>query len=805
MYKTQPFYKYIVYNIINQPYNMQNQLKIKENFYLGQTVINTFAPEVEVSKPVNHYVVIDISGSMYGSLQYIRTQLKNKLSTLLKEKDTITLIYFSGYNEAGIIKEEVEIRSLKTLQDLHTAIDRWLTPLGLTSFSKPLELVGEAIERISKNRPDSLHSLFFMSDGGENSGPRSETLIALKALAPILASSVYVEFGYYADSKRLTDMAEITGGEKILAEDFDEYDVVFSDKLSQSLSSSKKLLVSIPKEYRKFDFAFTLNANKDILVYAINEVDSSILVPEDIQFVYYFMGQDLQAPELDFENPHTIEALYTSIYVLSDKLKVQDAEDIFGVLGDKHTFDIFVNAYGKQKLNAFKSLVKDCITDETLRFQEGRVDNLVVDEHAYCLMTCIQDLQAFSENKFYPGHEAFKYNRIGQKKVQKSMSEFSAEDKERLATITDIAELKSVVEELTAKYQDFELKFVTTDPNKGYELSELVWNSSRANLSVQVTYHGTVALPENKFGLESIETVMFRNYTILKDGILNIKELPISLNKHTYNILQTYNLIEGNEAWKEDRIFVLNLSTLPVVNRSMTQSISALNLAGLEWQLLQDKGTNKVYKYYENKLFASKSEGYIEKYGEECAVWLNSLGLSEGNGFSPKTETQESTDFYMSVNLETKIAGCSSIPKIEDVIPKVEKLLEIESKLQEPDADSDKLLAEKSKLFKVSETLLVPAIKEYLTQTSSKLYLSQKPEMQLEILKTWIKDAKDQANKNRRKLLQNIAQIKFGLILSKQWLREFKSMEENELEVELIKGEKPFKVKFELSEKQEKI
>lgn len=789
---------------------MQKRLKIKENFYLVEKTLNT---EVKVIKDtlVNQILVLDVSYSMVHDLPALRQTLKNKLPTLLLDNSTLTIIWFSSYGQAGILQEGLEVKNVVQLEALKKNIDQWIRPVGATAFESPLLLVRDVIDRLKIKKPKSIFNMIFCTDGYSNSDRSWKHVIdALKNIAPDLAGSYFVEVGFYADSKRIQELSEISGGEKILAENFESYENILIEKSSKSINSAKKIFVEIPTEYRKFDFAYTINSNNEVLVYGINEQDNQILLPEDTEKLYYFSSTDAKEfGTFDINDNQTIKTLYAAIYILSDKLKVQDAEDIFGILGDKYAFDIFVNAYGKQKLNSFKALVKDCISNEAIRFKEGRVDNLVVDEHAYCLMTCIADLQAFEDNRFYPSHEAFKYNRIGQKKVQKSMSEFSVEDKERLATITDIAELKSVVEDLTNKYNDFELKFETIDKEKGYPLTELEWNSKRANLSVKVMYYGNVLLPENQFKLKSIDSVIFRNYTILKDGILNIKKLPVSLNKHTYNILCSYNLIEGDEAWKEGRIFILNLSSLPVVNRSMTQSISALNLAHLEWQLLQDKGATKVYKYYENKLFETKSQGYVEKYGMNATLWLNSLGFSENNGFSPKTELQDSTDFYMSVNLETKIAGCSSIPKVEDVIPKVEKLIEIENKLQDPDMLTtdvkDKLHMELSKLFKVSETLMVPAIKDYLTQTSSKLYLSQKPEIQLEILKTWIKDAKIEANKKRRALMQNIAQIKFGIILSRGWMTEFKSMDENELEIELIKGEKPLKVKFVSSEEEEKI
>ena len=117
----------------------KNFVKLDENYYLVSQKVNSNVT-VEVAKKTNHIFVVDVSGSMSGDLPLIRTQLKNKLSNLMKEGDTISIVWFSGNRDAGILKEEVEVKSLKTLSDLHDAIDKWLRPVGLTAFQKPLDM-----------------------------------------------------------------------------------------------------------------------------------------------------------------------------------------------------------------------------------------------------------------------------------------------------------------------------------------------------------------------------------------------------------------------------------------------------------------------------------------------------------------------------------------------------------------------------------------------------------------------------------------------------------------------------------------
>ena len=83
---------------------MKKNVKLSENYFLTTQEINSEVT-VEVAKKTNHIFVVDVSGSMYYELPLIRTQLKNKLSNLMKEGDTISIVWFSGSRDAGILKE----------------------------------------------------------------------------------------------------------------------------------------------------------------------------------------------------------------------------------------------------------------------------------------------------------------------------------------------------------------------------------------------------------------------------------------------------------------------------------------------------------------------------------------------------------------------------------------------------------------------------------------------------------------------------------------------------------------------------
>lgn len=756
---------------------MRKHVKLDEKYYLITQEVNT-TTVAEVAKNVNHLIVVDVSGSMYYDLPIICKNLKNKISSLVRENDTVSIVWFSGKNEAGILKEEVQVNSLKQLNDLNNAIDRFLKPIGLTAFAKPLELVNDIIERISGNEPNGTFSLIFMSDGYNNDVPWQEVVEKINKISPKLSSSVIVEYGFYADSKRLTEMSSILGGEKINCDSFDEYDTVIANNFTKKLTSNKKNIIEIDDNH-KYDFAYSVDSDGSILLYNIQ--DNKITIGSDINKIHYFSIKNEGDEDKD---QHT--ALYAGIYVLADKILNDDAEKLFYALGDNYHYKMLINAFGKQKLNSFKSAVKECVIDINKRFPKGIETIKPISDNTYCLINLIEDLGGLNNCLFYPNHSDFNYNRIGRKKISRG-SELSNDDKKRLSEATNIKEATKILDELNEKNIDIE--FIKTNPNKGYPLTDLVWNEKRANLSVKIRIEGEVILPKNKYHIKKIDSFKYKTFTIIKDGILNIDKLPVLYSDELINILiknnvkhvvdEEYNALTSGDNY--GKTIIIDLSSLPIINRLMVKSISANDLAKQEWELKKIQGDKKVYDYYRKQLFPKESKSFIDRYGEECTNWLKEIGITDYNGFAPKSDFEESTDFYMSVNLITKIKGLSSLPKVDDVVAKLKD----------------------NKPLKLNEWVMSDAIIRFKQQQETDIYQSLSDEQKLGVLETYLKTKSEILNKKKRKIMQNIAQIKFSLILSKKWFTEFKSFNENQLTLKL--DEHNIQFIFDLSEKEVKI
>lgn len=746
---------------------MNKTFKINDNYGIVCEEIKKEKNKLVVTPSTNHIFVVDVSGSMSSDLPLIRTQLKNKLSNIMRDGDTISIVWFSGRNEAGILKEEVEVKSLKTLSDLNDAIDKWLKPICLTAFLKPLELVGDLIERVKKNRPNSIFSMIFLTDGYNNDCPWNEVINTLKKIENQIVSSTFVEYGYYADSKRLTEMASIMGGEKISCNGFDEFEPVFDNKISTSLKSTKKIMVDIPQEYM-FDFAFSFN-DDSILLY--NIVDSQIMIGDDVDKIYYFSHK----VETNYTLPNSV--LYAATYVLADKLKYDEAETILRVMGDGFYYNQLQNSYGKQKLNNFKSDIKEAIFDVSKQLPTGYSSNITeINENTYCLMNFINDLTELNDCKFYKNHSAFNYHRIGKKRIN-SASILTEDEKNKLANASSIKEATEILNSITEN--KFELVFIENDKNMGYPVTDLVWNNDRANLSVRIKIDGYAELPDNKFNLNKIDCYRYKTYTIIKDGIINIQQLPLSNSEELINLLLKHDVKYSTDV--VNNIIIVDLTSIPIINKGMVNSLSAKDLATKEWELIKLQAFKKVYDYYRKDLFPKESKSYIEKYGEECATWLSELGITDFNGFNPKTVSGKSTDFYMSVVLETKIKGISQLPKVDIVLESM--------KLNKP--------------LKISEIHMADAIKQYQNQLDSEIYKMLTEEQQKDMLRTYLITKTNILNTQKKNVMQKIAELKFGVILSKRWFKEFSSFDENKLTLNLDNRDVDFTFNF--TEKEEKI
>lgn len=674
-----------------------------------------------VPAPVNHVIVIDVSGSMYSDLPELRKQLKNKLVTLVQEKDTVSILWFSGRGQFGALVEELEIRSVSDLSSLHAAIDRFLRPQGLTGFKEPLEEVQKVIDRISKNRKNGLFNMFWMTDGYDNQWSDKEILAVCKNLEKMLDNAVIVEYGWNCNRPLLTKMAETLGGTLIFNAHLQDYQATFEAEIGRGVGA-KKVPVLLTNAVEG-DFAFAL-AGENLLSFTPDE-NGVVLVPEGLDAIAYFTS----AKGKPFNHKtDTHPLVWAAVVTLSQRMDSNGVFEALGALGDVALVDFFSSCFSKEDYSLFQKQALQVAADPALRYSSGYDPKAVPKEDAYTVLEMLGDLSSSDKNLFYPMHEAFSYERIGAASVQKEEG----------------------------------VRFRYGDKTKGYAINGIVWNEDRPNVSVRVRVEGFVPLPADRPAVlpEEIPSFIYRNYTVVRDGIVHTRRLPVSLDEATFSKLQANGLLAG-ETWAEGKVFVLEYPRLPVINRRMVSGVTAHDTFAKVLELMKLKGAQKVLNDFRDRFMPKESKKFLLLYGQEATDYLATLGITDYNGFNPQSETVKSGDFYLAKELKIAAKGLSSLPKVADVEAAVMA----------------------GKKLKVSEFVMADAVKKVQTFLASDTYKDAADPKAL--LGSWIEAEAKAVVVKTRQLMQELAQNKFAVVVGHVWFTDMPSLDDNSLEVDL--------------------
>ena len=763
---------------------------MKEALSLGNGISlikRTLTPQSQrsASQPslsTHHLFIIDCSGSMWGELSQIRGDLYNKISTILQPQDSVSILWFSGRGQFGVIVENYKNQSDNSLKNLRVVLERELQPKGLTAFKDPLVEAAAVIERVNNTDSNFVHSLFFLTDGYDNSYSDSEILQSVNAIKDQLVSASVVEYGYYCNKRLLNLMATEIGGNHVFSQDFQDYEPIMSNQFSQQVMS-KRQYVDVEDQPTE-GICFTIE-NGSVISYGVS--DGQIFIDPEVDSPLYYITSDPQSSLLTENDMNMQESdndfatgMYAAMYAFSRRSDYGIISQILRVLGDAYLIRKKANTFGTQKINELEKEILDSMNYPTLRFKEGYDPNAEPAEDAYCVMDMLDDLMSNEDNTWFPMHPEFEYKRIGRKSVSsgRKVSDEERAEVQALLENNSIEDAISRLQEIKEDEPDV-LKFVNEDRAVGQTFSNLVWNKSRANLSVQVMYKGYVNLPANDFDNLSegrFDTIIYRNYTIIKDGVINTYRLPVSLSEDTFNTLQANGLLEG-EDYNASKIYILDFSDLPVINQKMVAQSSAKELFENQYKLLQLQAKNTVFNHFKKRYLVASTKGFKENYGEEAAAWLKSLGLAD-YGFNPPSTLEKSEEETFVNTLEVKIKGLT--------LPNTKK--DFESVLSKLEKGSD---------LTGREQLLVPAIQEF--QTFEKLTDGLTDEKKQEMVEEWVSEKSKSFRSEKTRLMNSVSKSKFLTIVGKSWFSDLESREEKMMILEMDNEEREFIIEDKLS------
>ena len=740
-------------------------IAIADGLNLASLTVGSDAP-AGIPPSVSRIFVCDVSGSMWNDLPQVGRHLKNNISLTVADGDTLTLMWFSGRGQFGTIVEGYRVDDVADLSALHGAIDRYLSPVGLTGFTEPLQAVKRSIGRLRAADPSAAISLVFMSDGYDNVGTRAGVLAAAADLSEDIAAGAVVEYGWHANRSLLTAMAEAMGVPYVFAEDFERFAPMLDAEFRRTVDGVRKRDLALG-EAPLHDVCFAVRGGT-VACYGV--LDGRARVPEDIGMVYFLsarpqggrtgLGAAEFAGSLDARSEDPA-GLYAALAILSQRMASGDVLRVLKALGDVRLIRMFANCFGKQQYSAFQAAAVSAAVDARLRWTDGYDPALVPPDDAYTVLDLLSDLMEDEGNLLHLSHPAFAYQRIG-RRTETAASRLTADEQAEIAALAAAARSAADLDRVQVRMAEIAaakpraVTFKADAEDAGVPLSSLTLNETRPNVSILVRREGTVDASGNGVGLpDRVPTFTYRNYAVIRDGIVNVKTLPVSLTRASHTSLLAKGAV--GEPWVDGAVYELSLERLPIVNRRMVGKVSARECFGVQYELAKARAAQKVFKGFEDSYFPKeRAAGLKDKFGEAAAEWLKAAGVTDG-GFSPKTVQAAATDVYIGRELKISLEGMDSLPKVSDVVKKL--------------ADRKKLTPR--------EALMAPAILECQDFVDSPIYGNAADPKAL--LKTWLTDKSKAWVKRSRELTRTLAETKFAVVVGQVWFPEFSSLDEGTL------------------------
>lgn len=672
-------------------------------------------PQTPDHQKTHHVFVVDVSGSMYRELEKMRLYLKNNLSTLVSESDIVSILYFSGKGDFGVVFEALSVNSAKTLSQAQEAIDRFLKVIGLTGFTEPLQLASDVVKR---NSDGYVNNLIFMSDGYDNVGSKKTILDVCSQIGSDFDHLTFMEYGWYADRDMLISMAENAGGQHVFVKDHELYTTEFENAITNGVATTQQYDVSASVKNVVYLY--------DNAVYILTPIDGSVRLP-------LYVCEVFEVEDHDIKPNMTGDELYLAMYLAAKRGDSDRVWEVLKITGDVRLIKMYNNCFTKQEVIDFLKVVNDAIFNSSLRCLEGSNPNMIPRDDAFTIID-LCELLISGENFLHTGSPEFKYNKIGRATTQVAIEDEVGDT--------------------------FTPKFVPEDVDGLVALNNIVMHESRPNISINTVQDGYVGIPSDladEHGVpKKVKTHQYRNYTLVKDGIINLEYLPVVLDDETLKAFIDIAVVEGINYKvhpKNPNKLVIQLVGIPLINRNMIKGVAAESHFNMVLDLNYIKARQKVLKYLRDINFGvPNAVGLAAQHGKDAADWLSSIGIRD-YGFSPKVEAVEATDFYLSRELVVKIKGLSSLPSVAAVVKKVN--------------DGKKL--------NIADTF----INMHLTEVSSEI-----AGMTYDELAEYFNTQAFQAISWVRNMMGMLNRIVYGIIVGKKWFTDMPDTETGTLVID---------------------
>jgi hypothetical protein len=636
---------------------------------------------------VNHIWIFDRSGSMSWVIKQLVEDMI-ELQRVLKPDDTLSVGWFSSEGEYNWLIKGYVVGSIEGgVEKLLRANN---TSLNLTCFSEILISTSQVLQNLSIFSPQ--FSLIFFTDGypvvSNYQQEENNIFRAIFDVAPDIDNSLLVGYGDYYNKPLLVRMAQAFNGALIHSSDLDSYKVQ-SRTFLENLTPMQPVDLDVDTERIYF--------TQKGMVTAMPVLERHTFVPTGVKEVFYETDRIM----VQYEPPY--EAWCAVAVIALQEADVEKAIEMLAKTGDVYLLDLANNAFTNQDFGQAENAIRDAIQYPAKRFLSGKDYNYLPADDAFCVLYLLELLQQDKNAMFYPYDPMFHYKRTGKKSKQ-----------------------------LPGYPQ-----FIKSDANPAIPLEDLVWHQTRANISIRCRINGVVDIGKNEVDLPPhFYTHIYRNYTIVKDGNLNVTMLPVSTSKRVFDVLKKHNLVMGK--WESGKIYAVDLAKLPIINKVIARGYkSATALCERVMSETEVEAGLKVYRHFLKELLPEKQ---IEGYKPEQQIFLKERGITY-NGYNPPTEDEPAQDYYYAKEFKVEVEGMKSLPSVKEVMEKME--------------DGKKLTGR--------QDLLRPFIADFQLHADDKI--------------PWLQDHIESAKTELWNLRRYIQRAKFAVIVGKTWFDELKERE----------------------------
>ncbi len=500
-------------------------------------------PEVNRARFRHNVLVLDCSGSMWSSIESVKTDACQFINEL-DENNYVSVVIFSGHDRAKLLTGPVLCRA-NGRQVLVQAIRQGVHIMDTTVFSEPLELVLEHLNRLSDDHIASQAVLF--TDGRAVptrwglETEETKALVAAKALYEHGAAVSVMAYGAHYDEDFVRRLVMAGGSTGIFrhmsrAEDFAEVVRDIQGTFAKIELSNIKLTITpgqgeVTAIYRALPEVLKLSTGKSFSARGL--YDQKLVCYIDLTAatdkIYVTGSIDGQTIKQICEpNPLTSQQQLDCLRLIASHLaasgQTTEAAELFIQLDEPGLAEMLTQAYTRQEQRRNHDWARRAF--RTVRFIGA---GLKPSGPNRCVMNVLATLA--NDPSVVMSLPAGAYKRGGIRR----------EDP----------------------------RIVASPMGSTLKVVSYTGNEQRFNFSV-TTQKDVKVLPAGDDGniIEGapVPAVVYRTYNLIRDGELVMDEIVASMSEPSFTVLQAAGAIDAHEVYKPGRSYTLRLADMPMVS-----------------------------------------------------------------------------------------------------------------------------------------------------------------------------------------------------------------------------------------------